>query len=344
MKGVTTKMKKILLIYGILIVTFMMFVFYNQNIGYRNADPNPWEQMDEGLRGTIDEKYVMVTFLSGIEYWKTAIKGFEDGAEALNVSVEYRGATQYDVKEQVTVLEQVIAKKPAGIALSVINANSLTKSINKAVEAGIPVVLFDAGAEKSKAYSFLATNNYAAGVTAAHKMAELIGKKGKVAVITLPNQLNHQERTIGFQETIFKQYPEIQVVAIKDGKGDQLVSGQMAAEVFKQHPNLKGLFVTEATGGVGVGQLFELNHKVKIISFDIDKGTLDMVKEGTISATLAQGTWNMGYWSLQFLFHLHHNITEQSGTAVKDGSPLPKFVDTGITVVTQDNVDNFYAK
>jgi ribose transport system substrate-binding protein len=337
-------LKKIFVIYGLLILTFMLFVFYNQNNGYRNADPNSWDQTEEGLRGTIDEKYVMVTFLSGIEYWKTAIKGFEDGAEALNVSVEYRGATQYDVNEQVTVLEQVIAKKPAGIALSVINANSLTGSINKAVEAGIPIVLFDAGADKSKAYSFLATDNYKAGVTAAHKMAELIGKKGKVAVVTQLNQLNHQERTLGFQETIFKQYPGIEVVAIKDGKGDQLVSGQVAAEVMRNYPNLKGFFVTEANGGVGVGQLFKQNHKVKIISFDTDKGTLDMVKDGTISATLGQGTWNMGYWSLQFLFHLHHNLTEQSTIDLKGGSPLPKFVDTGIQVVTQENVDSFYAK
>jgi ribose transport system substrate-binding protein len=52
----------------------------------------------------------------------------------------------------------------------------------------------------------------------------------------------------------------------------------------------------------------------------------------------------MGYWSLQFLFHLHHNITEQSATEMKEASPMPKFVDTGITVVTQQNVDSFYAK
>lgn len=337
-------MKKILVIYGLLIVTFMLFMFYSQNNGFRNTSANPWDEMDEGLRGSIDEKYVMVTFLSGIEYWKTAIKGFEDAAEALNVSVEYRGATQYDVNEQVTVLEQVIAKKPAGIALTSMNAEALTDSINKAVEAGIPVVLFDSGAELSNAYSFLATDNYDAGVTAANKMAELIGGKGKVGVITLPNQLNHQERTIGFQETINKHYPQIEVVAIKDGKGDQLLSGKMAEEIYKEHPDLKGFFMTEANGGVGVGKLFEANRKVKIISFDTNKGTLDMVRNGTISATMAQGTWNMGYWSMQFLFHLHHNMTEQSATDVPGGLPLPKYVDTGITVVTKENVDSFYAK
>lgn len=337
-------MKKIFVIYGLLIVTFMLFMFYSQNNGFRSSNANPWDEMDDGLRGSIDEKYVMVTFLSGIEYWKPALKGFEDAAEALNVSVEYRGATQYDVNEQVTVLEQVIAKKPAGIALTSMNVEALTGSINKAVEAGIPIVLFDSGAEQSKAYSFLATDNYEAGVTAADKMADLIGGIGKVGIITLPNQLNHKERTTGFLETIDKRYPGIEVVGVMDGKGDQLISGQLADELYAKHPDLKGFFITEANGGVGVGSVFEGNRSVKIISFDTDKGTLDMVKDGTIAATIAQGTWNMGYWSLQFLFHLQHNITEQNLADKSGGWPLPKYVDTGITVVTQDNVDSFYAK
>src|SRR5690606_21756449 len=141
-----------------------------------------------------EEKYVMVTFQTGIDYWKSALKGFEDAAQALNVSVEFRGATQYNVNEEVTVLEQVIARNPAGIAVSAIDPEAMNSAIDKAVEAGIPVVLFDSGAPGSKAFSFLGTNNYNAGVIAAHEMAALTDQQGEVAIITLPNQLNHQER------------------------------------------------------------------------------------------------------------------------------------------------------
>jgi len=81
-----------------------------------------------------------------------------------------------------------------------------------------------------------------------------------------------------------------------------------------------------------------------IIGFDTDKGTLDLVKDGTINATLAQGTWNMGYWSLMGLFHLRHNLVRTEDGGSNTGHPLPPFVDTGITVVTQQNVDQFYAK
>lgn len=337
-------MKKLLLIYAILIATFMIFLYVYH---FRESKDNTLNQMPSGLHGNMEEKYVMVTFLSGINYWKNGLKGFEEAADMLNVSVEYRGATQYDVNEERTVLEQVIAKKPAGIALSAINPDALVVTINKAVEAGIPIVLFDSGAPASKAYSFLGTDNYNAGVTAAQQMAALTGESGKVAVVTLPNQLNHQQRTAGFQDTLRTKYPDMQVVQIGDGKGDQLVSEQAAAQILQKYPDVVGIFATDANSGVGVGNAVrdaDRLSRVKIISFDIDKGTLDMVKSGIISATLAQGTWNMGYWSLMHLLHLNHQNKPIADWKHTDVPLVPTYVDTGISVVTKENVDNYYAK
>jgi ribose transport system substrate-binding protein len=330
------KMKKLLFIYLVLISFFVVYVYNHQT---NVATTREWSESD--LKGSMDETYVMVTFQVGIDYWKRALKGFEDAAEALNVSVEYRGATQYDINEQITVLEQVIARNPAGIAISTMDPEKLNPVINKAVEAGIPVVMFDSNAPDSKSFSFLGTDNYNAGVEAAHKMADLVKEKGEVGIITQPHQLNHQERTLGFKDTIFMDYPEMNVVSIKDGRGDQLLSKKVAEEMITEYPNIDGIFATEANGGVGVGQAVmenELKGILKIISFDTDKGTLDMIEDGTISATLAQGTWKMGYWSLQYLFHLKHGIVEQDDNK----SPLPPYVDTGVTIVTEENVDSYY--
>lgn len=289
--------------------------------------------------GRGDERYVFVTFQVGMDYWKGILKGAEDAAESLNIAIEYQGATKYDVNEQLIVLEEAIAKKPAGIALSAIHSEKLNDTINKAVDSGIPVVLFDSDSPDSKAYAFLGTNNYQAGVTAAHKMAELLNNKGKVAIVTLPNQSNHIDRSTGFQETLKSEYPGIEIVEIKDGKGDQLVSRQAAIDILRSHEDLKGIFATEANGGAGLGDAVRYLNKdkeVKIISFDTDKETLDMIKEGTISATIVQGTWNMGYWSLQHLFYLNNNA-ENSRFITKMNT------DTGTSVVTKMNVDEFYA-
>ena len=85
--------------------------------------------------------------------------------------------------------------------------------------------------------------------------------------------------------------------------------------------------------------------KVKIVSFDTDKGTLDLIKEGVISGSIAQGTWNRGYWSMHFLYNVKHNLVKPvEGWRTKGINPLPGVVDTGTNVVTKTNVEAFYTK
>lgn len=339
-------MKKplLLIVYGLVTGLFLLFFWY---YGVRDDKQNDWDENPIGLKGNIEEKYVLVTFQSDLDYWRSIMKGFEDAAQVLNVSVEFRGASQYDAIEEITVLEQVIAKKPAGIAVTAINPEALNATIDKAVKAGIPIVLFDSGAPDSMAPSFLGTDNYNAGTKAARELGRLLSGQGEAAVITQPNQLNHQERTKGFVETIHKEFPSIQVVRISDGKGSVQGSEEAAQDLLEAYPGIDGFFATQANGGVGIGQTLKkngLSGKKVVIGFDTDKGTLDMIEDGTINATLAQGTWNMGYWSLLELFHQSHDLVQPSNADVNGAHPIPPFIDTGITIVTKNNVNNYYAK
>ena len=301
------------------------------------------------LEGSEDDVYYMVTFVSGIEYWKPAFAGMEAAANNLGVSAQYTGANQYDINQQVTVLEQVIAKKPAGILLTCINPDALKRPINRAIEQGIPVVTFDADSPDSDRYSFLATSNYNAGVKAAKYLAELNNEKGNVGVITIPGQLNHEERAAGFREIIANDYPDMKVVSVQDGKSDQAQSAMAMGAMLQAEPDLVGVFTTEASTGVGAATAVKEAGKVgevNIISFDVDKGTLDFVKSGVIDATIAQGTWTMGYWGEMFLFHLANDLLSPIDGDWKTAkvAPLPSYVDTGVSIVTKDNVEYFYGK
>lgn len=292
-----------------------------------------------------NEEYYMVTFLSGIEYWKGCYKGFEAAGKVYGVKTVYGGAAEYDVNQAVTVFEQIIANKPAGIAVSCINPDAYIEPINKAIEAGIPVVTFDADAPDSKRFSFLATGNVAAGETAAKYLAKALGSAGDVAVVTLPGQLNHEERCAGFVDYIEANCPNMKVVQIANGGGEQTTAAAAAAGILQANPNVKGLFCTDATSGVGaVAATAETSRTdVKIVSFDTDKGTLDAIKAGTIEASIAQGTFNMGFWAFQQLFQLKHDlINPTEGWKEKGINPLPPYIDTGVNVVTKDNVDAFY--
>ncbi|WP_202081624.1 substrate-binding domain-containing protein [Caldalkalibacillus salinus] len=299
------------------------------------------------LEGSSNENYVMITFLSGIEYWKDAYRGFEEAGHHFGVQTQYTGASQYDINEQVTVFEQIVAQNPDGILLTAINPSALEEPINRAIEAGIPVITFDADSGESQRYSFLATSNYDAGVTAARELASLVGETGEVGVITVPGQQNHEDRTQGFVDTIETEFSKMDVVAIQDGESDQIAASNTMSGMIQSHPDLVGVFTTEASTGVGAGTAVQEANKVgdiSIVSFDTDRGTLDMIKNGVIDATLAQGTWNMGYWGMNFLFHLRHDLLNPvSDWRTAEVSPLPTSVDTGVAIVNEDNVDYYYA-
>lgn len=317
-------------------------------VGCGAKETSATEQMGakNALAGDSSEEYYMITFLSGIEYWKGCYKGFEDAGKIYGIKTIYEGAAEYDVNKAVTVLEQVIANKPAGIAVSCINPDAYEEPLKKAIAAGIPVVTFDADSPNSGRYSFLATGNQAAGSMAAKRLAASVNGEGEVAVVTLPGQLNHEQRVAGFKETMAEEFPNVKIVQIVNGGGEQVKAAAAISGLIQANPNLKGLFCTDATSGVGgVAAVNETNKTgIKIVSFDTDKGTLDAIKEGKIDASIAQGTWNMGFWSLQYLFQLKHDLINPVADWKSKGvNPLPSYVDTGVSVVTKENVDAFMA-
>ncbi len=299
------------------------------------ATPTPAAPTSKGvvLKGVEpfpDERYVMVTFLSGIEFWVPAREGMEAAAEMLGVKAVYQGTEKYDAQAQATVLEQVIATKPTGIITTAQNPDALKPYVDQAIDAGISVVMFDSDSPQSKRPVFLATDNYAAGAKAAMRMGQLTGGTGKVATITKPGQLNLDLRAAGFADTIKAQFPGMEVVGECEGLGDYTAAAKCAAEFLQAHPDLAGIFSTGSEGGPGSVQAFREAGKlgdIKIVGFDIDQATIEGIENGNIDGTIVQAAWNMGYWGMMMCWAQAHNL-----------STLPSVIDTGVFVVDKTNV------
>lgn len=295
-----------------------------------------------------DGEYYMVSFFAGADYFKGCFAGFEAAAKEAGVTGIYMGSQGNDMNAAVTVLEQVIAKNPKGIAVSCVNPDGLKDSINKAIAQGIPVVTFDADSPDSDRYSFLGTGNYYAGTVAARALAEAIGGSGQVGVLQVPGLHNLQQRVDGFKDTLERLYPDVEVVQVVNGNLDQAEGAKVTAGMLQAYPGIKGLFGSDSSAGVGAATAVKEAGKagdIKIIAFDTDTGTLDLIKEGVLTGSIAQGTYNMGWWSFQMLFNVNGgagNFNPVDGWREFNLNPLPPSVDTGVTVVSIENVDSFY--
>jgi len=297
------------------------------------------------LIGDPSEEYYMVTFFSGIDFWKQCFEGFEDAAELYGVTPRYDGAPEYELNNAITVLEQIIAKNPRGIAVTCMNPDAYVEPINKAIEKGITVVTFDSDAPLSKRYANLSTGNYYGGVLAARQMAKFLGEKGEVGVVGVPGQLNLEQRTNGFLDTIKNEYPNMKVVQVVNGNAEEMKGAEVTASLIQAWPNMKGVYACNANMGIGVGSAVEEAKKtddIYVVSFDVDPGLIAGIDDGTIDACIAQGAWNMGFWSMQCLYLVEHDLVSPvQGWREKGVNPLPPYFDTGVSVVTKENVDAF---
>ena len=287
-----------------------------------------------GYVGNSADEYYMVSFLSGIDYWKHCFAGMEDAAKALGVTAKYTGQTDADVAGEVAVLEQVIAKNPKGITVTCDNSTALADTINSAKEKGISIVCFDSDSPTSNRASYLSTGNEDAGKTAAEYLVPLCGNKGKIGVLYTVGAENSESRVIGFEKWCAENAPEVELVKVNDA-GDTTAAVDNTNAALQANEDLVGLFCVDGIAGTaGPTAVSEAKRDdIHVLAFDVDVTVLDKVKNGEIDATVAQGMYNMGYWSLMFMF------TEANGLSQK---ALPGYVDTGVAIVTKDNVDDYY--
>lgn len=298
--------------------------------------------------GDSNKEFYMVTFLSGYSYWKDCWKGFQDAADQFGVKAVYGGTIEYDVNEAITTLEQIIAKKPAGIAVTCMDADAYQPVIDQAMKDGIPIVTFDSDSPKSNRITFLGTENYAAGAAAATYIGEQLGGSGKVAAVTTTGQSNINERIMGFKETLENDFPNIEVVQIVDAGSDEVTAATNAAALLTNNKDLDYIFCALLLASTGTQQALAeagLTGQIKLVAFDTDNVTLDAIKNGAVEATISQAPYAQGFWSMVYLYYIESGlINPVDGWLEKDYPTLPKTADSGAGIVTISTCDNYYTE
>jgi ribose transport system substrate-binding protein len=292
-----------------------------------------------------DETYVEVLALTNLPYFIDHRLGLEFAGQELGVKTKFVGPVDYDMTAMVNTLEQTIAEKPAGILVVGFDP-ALKPSIDKAAAAGIPVVTLDAEVYGSNRLTFLGTGNKNAGHVGAKLLAEQIGGKGKVAILTKVGQSNLEERIQGYKDEFAANYPDIEIVQIIDDQSDSAKAADGLKAVLQRVPDLAGVGCVEAAGGVGAATAakeLDLVGKLKIVSMDRDDGTLKFIEDGVIQASVAQKTALMSYLGTKFMYYMNHApvpvVADMKGAGI---TPMPESVDTGTIVINQDNAKFFY--
>lgn len=265
------------------------------------------------------------------QFWQAVKQGAEQAAKDLKVKVSFEGPeTEAMVDKQIDMLSAALAKKPQAIGFAALDSQAAIPLLKKAQAAKIPVVAFDSGVDSDIPVTTTTTDNKAAAALAADKMAELIGKSGEVALV-VHDQTSRTgvDRRDGFVNRIKSTYPNIKIVSVQYGGGDQLKSTEITKSILQASPNIKGIFGANEGSAIGVvNGVKEMKRtgKVVVIGYDSGKQQKNAIMDGSMAGAITQNPVGMGY-----------KTVEMAVKAIK-GEKLPKIVDTGFFWYDKTNI------
>ncbi len=262
------------------------------------------------------------------QFWQGVHAGALAAGRAFNVDILWNGpAQETDSARQLEIIDSMIARRVDGLAIAAADRNALNAPLERAAAAKIPVAIFDSGVDSQQYMTFVATNNYAAGAMAARKLAGLIGARGKIAVVLhVPGSYSSMEREKGFEETIAREYPGIQIAARQFGMSDRAKALAAAENILAAHPDLAGIFASAEPSSVGTARALDERGaagKIKFVAFDATEGLVKDLESGTIDALIAQDPYKIGYEAVKSL------------SDKLNGRTPPRQIDLSASVITK---------
>jgi ribose transport system substrate-binding protein len=232
--------------------------------------------------------------------------GVDQAARDFHVQTLWNGPNEEtDHGRQIQIVESMIARRVDALAISATDERALAGVVQRAIDTGIPVTVFDSGVNVQNYTSFIATDNYAAGCTAARRLAALTGKTAKVGVVMhKPGGTSTVLREHGFDDTMRKEFPGVSVVARQFGMSDPERSRAAAENILTAHPDLAGIFASSEPSSLGTIQAVRsrgLSGKIRLVTFDSSDTHIEALKDGTIDVMLVQDPFRIGYEAVRSL-------------------------------------------
>jgi ribose transport system substrate-binding protein len=281
--------------------------------------------------------------MGNLEFFNAHKYGWKWAGERLGVKTTYVGPAEYDLNAQIAAFDQAIAKKPKGIVVFAVEP-VLEPEINKAVDQGIPVVTILGDLPKSKRLTYVGSPQFDLGYLGGKKLAEALGGKGKVAILSIPGTKMFDDREEGYRAA-FKEFPDIEVVQVGDTKADTVTAINTAKDLMQRFPDLAAFACTDSTGGIGSATAVEEAGKagqVKIVSMDRNSDVLEKIQKGVITGTVAQDDPAMPFWALLVLYNYNHNSPPLTVDNQKAGVKVePEYVYTSVNYVDKSNLEYF---
>jgi simple sugar transport system substrate-binding protein len=288
---------------------------------------------ETGPESVLDLIFVQHALCAWDSFWCTVEDGIRRAADDMNVNATILGPDSFDLEKTAALIDQAVAAQPDGIAVTVTDADLFREPIQSALDAGIPVVAYNAGAgpvaDDIGYLTYLGQDEYQGGYQGGLRLAAEGGTRG----VCINQQVGHtglDKRCQGFIDALAESDIPAEVLGISD---DPAESQTVIADYYTANPDTD-IFLT--LGPNGANPFYAFMEAEGLGAGDITHGTFDIspeiaerIRDGTTMFGIDQQPFLQGYGSVQMLtMVLRYGIL-----------PALPVTSTGPGFVTAENVD-----
>ena len=237
------------------------------------------------------------------DFWTIARRGVEKGdAELTDVSAEFRITSDGTAAEQKRIVDDLLTKHVAGIAISPVDPQNQTQLLDDTAKQAL-VFTQDSDAPNSQRACYIGTDNVAAGRQAGALIKEAVPGGGKIMLfVGKADAKNAQDRIQGIREVL--QGSNITIIDVRTDDVDDVRAKSNAADTLVKYPDVKALVGLWSYNGPAILNAVREANKVgvvKIVTFDEADETLAGVRDGAIHATVVQQPFEFGYQAVTLM-------------------------------------------
>ncbi|HYM85086.1 MAG TPA: sugar ABC transporter substrate-binding protein [Candidatus Dormibacteraeota bacterium] len=268
-------------------------------------------------------------------FWSIFVNGTKQAAADTGATVNYNApsGTTFDINAMNQLIDAAVAKKPAGLIVSIPNADAEGPHIKAAIAAGIPVISANSGSDVYQSLGILThvgQNEEIAG----QKAGALMKAAGVTNALCINQEVGNaglDARCKGFAEGLGGK-STVLAVQLSDQPGSQ----QKIQAAIQADSSINGIMALGPTGASPALKALQAlnNTSVKLATFDLSQDVLQAIKGGTMLFAIDQQQWLQGYLPVMFLVYYH-----LYGVMPGGGQPIL----TGPGVVDKTNVDTVIA-
>ena len=281
-------------------------------------------------------KMVLVCHVTTNPFFTPTQYGAEDACKLLGIQYQWTGSVNSVVAEMVDATNTAITSKADGLALAVVDKNAFRAPVDKALDAGVPVVSYNADGARddpgTNRLAYIGQGLYESGYALGQRALTKIDSGDVAAFIATPGQLNIQPRIDGAQQAFKDSGKPVTFTPVATNA--DVTQGLSIIDAYVQgHQNVAGLLAVDAGSTQSVGQMVA-KHKLRdkglkvAGGFDLIPETLNSVKAGDLDYTIDQQPYLQGFLPVLALY-----LYKVSGGLIS-----PSQTNTGLLFVTKDNV------